>query len=130
MKKNLKCLGQIWQTNKLGFGVTVLCILPFFHPPWLLSWTGVFTKNVLHAEYCIKSFGLVAPTRIYRLFTKRKFDAYLLWPFGEKLIFFNSSTVYCSRLCGRYLEKSKWKINIVPHCEHSLKKVFLLDFVL
>ena len=32
-------------------------------------------------------FCLVAPQRIFRPLMKRKFDVYLLWPFGEGLIF-------------------------------------------
>ena len=61
---------------------------------------------------------------------KLKFDTYLLWPFGEKLIFAIVARSTDQDFTVDILRNHEAKIKIVPHCEYSLKKVFLLDFVL
>ena len=54
-------------------------------------------KNSNILEYCkvtsSSKFRLVAHPRIFRLFMKGKFDAYVLWPFAKKDPKLNSSPV-------------------------------------
>ena len=59
-------------------------------------------KNLYHKVANRGTSRLVATQRIYWLLMKGKFNAYLLWTFGEKLIFWNSSPVYCLQLYSIY----------------------------
>ena len=57
---------------------------------------------------------LVAHFRIFRLFMKGKFHAYVLWPFGKKSSKLNSWQVYYFWLYGMYFS-TEIATNIINH---------------
>ena len=59
--------------------------------------------------YCSRSTSwLVACPRIFRLFTKRKFNPSVLWQLGQKSPKLNSRLVYCLQLYGIWILTRQW----------------------
>ena len=52
-----------------------------------LSYLSICQKDIYRKVTNRSTSRLVAPSRIFRLLMKGKFDVYLLWPMGKKLIF-------------------------------------------
>ena len=92
-----KPLGNIWNTLLLHirFDWVLDFFIPLFNSGWLNYVYEWSTKSIHRAGSKQKMLAvwnlpesksrLVAHPRIFRLFIKGKFDAYVLWPFAQRI---------------------------------------------